>query len=256
MNKLTIVNKNGQLLVDSRQVADMVGKRHADLLESIKGYIVILTNGEFRSLDFFIESTYLDSKGEARPCYLITRKGCDMVANKMTGEKGVLFTAAYISTFYEMEKQLQAPAKSFPKPRKPTSRIRSAVKDALDTAEYIASKLGVKLGIAQAAAISMVEQNSDIKLGQLKGLLPSAEHETGHLNATNLGKLIASSAVDTNRLLIDKNLQYQESNVKGDRYYRLTDAGKDYGEEFPYERNGHCGYQIKWNESVLSILLE
>jgi phage antirepressor YoqD-like protein len=30
-----------------------------------------------------------------------------MVANKMTGEKGVLFTAAYVTKFEEMEKALQ-----------------------------------------------------------------------------------------------------------------------------------------------------
>ena len=28
-----------------------------------------------------------------------------MVANKMTGEKGVLFTAAYVTKFEEMEKE-------------------------------------------------------------------------------------------------------------------------------------------------------
>ncbi len=50
--------------------------------------------GDFSRVDFFILSTYQDSKGETRPCYLLTKKGCDMVANKMTGEKGVLFTAA------------------------------------------------------------------------------------------------------------------------------------------------------------------
>jgi len=41
------------------------------------------------------------------PCYLITKKGCDMVANKMTGEKGVLFTATYVTKFDEMEKQIK-----------------------------------------------------------------------------------------------------------------------------------------------------
>lgn len=108
MNDLTVIkNEQGQLLVDSREVAAMVGKRHSDLLESIKGYIGHLTDGKFRSSDFFIKSTYVDTKGETRNCYLLTRKGCDMVANKMTGEKGVLFTAAYVTKFEEMEQQLK-----------------------------------------------------------------------------------------------------------------------------------------------------
>jgi Rha family phage regulatory protein len=107
MNELTVVNRNGRFVVDSREVAEMTEVRHSDLLEKINGYITHLTNGKFRSSDFFIPSTYKGGNGEIRPCYLITRKGCDMIANKMTGEKGVLFTAAYVTKFEEMEKMLQ-----------------------------------------------------------------------------------------------------------------------------------------------------
>lgn len=109
MNQLSILNKEGKFVVDSREVAGMVGKRHSDLLETIAVYENHLTNGDFRSLDFFIPETYRDSKGENRPCYLLTKKGCDMVANKMTGEKGVLFTATYVTKFEEMEKQQKLP---------------------------------------------------------------------------------------------------------------------------------------------------
>ncbi|HWQ42773.1 MAG TPA: Rha family transcriptional regulator [Desulfosporosinus sp.] len=107
--ELAVINQNGKLLIDSRDVAVMTGKQHKDLLETIRGYEQFLTSGDFRSLDFFIPSTYVDSKGETRPNYYLTRKGCDMVANKMTGEKGVLFTATYITKFVEMENQLKAP---------------------------------------------------------------------------------------------------------------------------------------------------
>jgi phage regulator Rha-like protein len=37
----------------------MTGKRHSDLLDSIKGYVKHLTDGNFRSLDVFINSTYI-----------------------------------------------------------------------------------------------------------------------------------------------------------------------------------------------------
>ncbi|GIO09704.1 antirepressor [Brevibacillus reuszeri] len=109
MYDITIINQNGQLLVDSREVAEMIGARHADLLEKIDGYVKHLTNGKFRSLDYFNASTYKDGKGEIRPCYLLTRKGCDMVANKLTGEKGVWFTAAYVARFEEMERSINGP---------------------------------------------------------------------------------------------------------------------------------------------------
>lgn len=105
MNNLTVLKYEGQAVIDSREVAGMVGKRHSDLLESIGGYIKHLENGNFRSHDFFMESEYTtEGNNKAYPCYLLTKKGCDMVANKMTGEKGVLFTAAYVTKFEEMEK--------------------------------------------------------------------------------------------------------------------------------------------------------
>ncbi|AJQ26882.1 Rha family transcriptional regulator [Pelosinus fermentans] len=109
MSNLTIINQSGQLLVESRQVAEMVGKQHDQLMRSIRTYIEYLTSAKMQTLEFFIENTYQDSKGETRPCYLITKQGCEMVGNKMTGEKGVLFTATYVTKFNEMEKQLSAP---------------------------------------------------------------------------------------------------------------------------------------------------
>lgn len=111
MNKTELVKTNtveGQAIatINSREVAEMVGKEHKKLLRDIKKYADILNGANFGLVDFFIESTYVDAKGETRPCYEITRKGCDMVANKMTGEKGVLFTAAYVTKFEEMEKEI------------------------------------------------------------------------------------------------------------------------------------------------------
>jgi len=46
-------------------------------------------NPDLDSASFFIESSYLNENNQTYPCYLLTKKGCDMVANKMTGEKGV-----------------------------------------------------------------------------------------------------------------------------------------------------------------------
>lgn len=107
MNNLTVQNINGRLYVDSREVAKMVDKRHADVLRKIKGYEKILTNAKMMSLDFFIKDNYLDIKGEKRPCYLLTKKGCDMLVNKMTGDKGILFTAEYVAKFEQMEREIQ-----------------------------------------------------------------------------------------------------------------------------------------------------
>ncbi|SDO80423.1 phage antirepressor KilAC domain-containing protein [Halobacillus aidingensis] len=107
MKQLTLIKKDGQPLAHSRDVAEMIGKEHNMLMRSIRQYVGILTSAELHPSDFFIPSYYQDAKKEQRPCFLLTKKGCDMVANKMTGEKGVLFTAEYVTRFEEMQKELQ-----------------------------------------------------------------------------------------------------------------------------------------------------
>jgi len=108
MNNLTVINQNGKLLVDSREVAEMLGKPHKELLKSIRIYIEYLGQGDFPQSDFFVESFYKNLQNKSQPCFLLTRKGCDLVANKMTGEKGVLFTAVYVTKFDEMEQSLKS----------------------------------------------------------------------------------------------------------------------------------------------------
>ena len=106
MNELTIINKNGILFIDSREVAKVTEIRHSDLLRKIKKYETVLLNAILRSVDYFQESKYNDNSGKENRYYLVTKKGCDMVANKMTGDKGIIFTAKYIDRFYEMEQLL------------------------------------------------------------------------------------------------------------------------------------------------------
>lgn len=130
MNQLNVVSMNGQLVTDSREVAKMVGRRHSDLMRTIGSYEQTLTNAKVRSLDFFIINSYRDAKGELRNCYLLTRKGCDMVANKMTGDKGVLFTAAYVTKFEEMENKQ-------PKVLTEREQLVASMKLSIETAEEV-----------------------------------------------------------------------------------------------------------------------
>lgn len=106
MNKLQAKT----LTLDSREVAKMVDRRHGNLVRDIETYIEYLENSKMSYQDFFIESTYkAEGNNRTYKCYQITRKGCEMIANKLTGQKGVAFTAAYVNRFHEMERQLVAP---------------------------------------------------------------------------------------------------------------------------------------------------
>ncbi|WP_432643350.1 Rha family transcriptional regulator [Acidaminococcus sp.] len=103
------MNNSQALTLDSREVAKMLPKRHDHLMRDISTYMQYLNAPKIGAVDFFQESTYKDSKGEVRKCYLITKKGCEFIAHKMTGKKGALFTATYINRFHEMEAALKKP---------------------------------------------------------------------------------------------------------------------------------------------------
>lgn len=99
----------------SLEVAGMVKKEHKNLMRDINRYCKQIneSNIELREElkielgDFFTESTYQDANNQTRPCYNITKKGCEFIAHKLTGTKGTAFTARYINRFHEMEQALQ-----------------------------------------------------------------------------------------------------------------------------------------------------
>lgn len=97
--------------ITSMEVAKMIDKEHKYLLRDIRRYLnqIDKINMEksnqckIAPVDFFIDDTYIDNKGETRPCYNITHKGCEFIANKLTGIKGTEFTARYVTRFHELE---------------------------------------------------------------------------------------------------------------------------------------------------------
>ena len=56
--------------------------------------------------EFWTESSYIDQSNRSKPCYNITKKGCEFIAHKCTGRKGTVFTARYINRFHEMEHEI------------------------------------------------------------------------------------------------------------------------------------------------------
>ncbi len=91
----------------SMEVAQMVEKEYKQILKDIRRYTQQLNEGKISPVEFFTGSTYIDGKGESRPCYLVTKKGCEFIAHKLTGQKGTEFTARYINRFHEMEDGFQ-----------------------------------------------------------------------------------------------------------------------------------------------------
>lgn len=112
---LTVTTNEGKeiYVIDSREVAEMMGRTHSDIMKMIQGsgknlgIIPVLLKGNFHVSEYFIESSFKDASGKSNKCYLVTKLGCEMLGNKQQGEKGILFTAKYVERFNEYEKRLQ-----------------------------------------------------------------------------------------------------------------------------------------------------
>lgn len=98
---------NLERTLTSNEVAEMIGKEHGKLIRDIRTYIGYLGEAKIGSSDFFIESTYKSEQNKDLPNYLLTKQGCEMVSNKLTGAKGVQFTAKYVSRFNQMETHIK-----------------------------------------------------------------------------------------------------------------------------------------------------
>ena len=104
-------NNEGQAVqtIPSYEVAEMMEVEHAKVLRMIEGdkthigIIPTLRKAQLGVSEYFIESTYkVENNNKIYKCYECTKLGCDMLANKITGEKGILFTARYVKKFNEM----------------------------------------------------------------------------------------------------------------------------------------------------------
>lgn len=109
MNELVYL-KNDQALTDSLNVAEMFGKRHGDVINSIEKLIV--RNEEVakdkRNFSFiskqFIKTKYKDEQGRMQPKYFMNRDGFALLVMGFTGKKAHEWKLKYIDAFNQMEK--------------------------------------------------------------------------------------------------------------------------------------------------------
>ncbi len=221
--ELTVINKNGAQVIDSREVAEMINKRHDHLIRDIKNYSEIIfgcTHPNIGVSDFFIESSYKDSTGRELPCYLLTKKGCDMVANKMTGEKGILFTAMYVTAFEQMRNELQ------PKFNVPTT-FAEALRLAADQQEKIEEQ--AKLLEEQKPKVEFFDTVADSKTAI------SMNDVAKVLGIKGMGRNNLFEFLRNEKILMSNNVPFQIYVDRG--YFRVI--------EQKYMKNGEPCMNIK-----------
>ncbi|UUV27089.1 MULTISPECIES: Rha family transcriptional regulator [Lysinibacillus] len=116
--------------IPSTEVAEMVGRDHNEVLKDLRRIIAQLGEGNLPQ-SYFIESTYTNSQNKQQPCFLLTKKGCELYGTRMTGKKGTQFAVKYIERFNEMEQHIEKQLSQDP--------ITLALESALNTRKQLQS---------------------------------------------------------------------------------------------------------------------
>lgn len=108
---IKITEKEGQLVVTSRQVASDFEKEHNDTKKRIRELIKDM--GE-KSHNYFITSAYKDSMNRHQEEFLLTRDGFSLLVMGFTGSKALQWKLKYIEAFNKMETKLKEVKKLSP----------------------------------------------------------------------------------------------------------------------------------------------
>lgn len=247
--------------LDSREVAEMVEKQHKNLLRDINEYIKEMEGlGKLKNelsskapritpLDFFIHSTYTSEQGKELPCFLVTKKGCEFIANKLTGEKGTKFTALYVTRFNIMEEREKAAiggktTKSGKTPEELAAADKRATAMLLNAKNRTASilqKLYDRAGTKpeyQAMALSDFYSKDGVHLPRMAFQNMKQTYDKGTI-AEKLGIYSKASGGKA-----------PHAQAVGAIISTLT-ISKDERERLPYCNNGHDGVDYQYTESVV-----
>ena len=108
MKNLVILN-NDTPVTTSLKVAEVFGKNHRHVLDSIRD--VIKQNGGMPKIGqtpMFEETTYIhEQNGQTYPMFYLNRDGFALLAMGFTGKKALAFKLKYIKAFNKMEEKLK-----------------------------------------------------------------------------------------------------------------------------------------------------
>ncbi|CAK0774354.1 hypothetical protein CCP4SC76_5850016 [Gammaproteobacteria bacterium] len=118
--------------------------------------------------------------------------------------------------------------------------------------EAVAKVPGVKQGIAMAATLTCIAENTGIGVESMRRSLPAYQNTQAPMNATSLGELLGLPAEVVNLRLVA--MGFQHCNKRDE--WELADAGRGWGVELPYSRNSGK-FEPDWLDSLsVSIIFE
>ena len=205
---LTTINSKGKEIpvIDSREVAKMLDKEHKEILQYLEGrydkngkekvtsIIKVLLSEHLHLADYYIESEYKDASGKNNKCYLCTKMGCELLGNKMKGEKGILFSARYVERFNQMEEAL----------RGQIQKLDSyMIKNPIDRAKRWIEEYQEKVALLEENKINKPKANYYDKVLNTKGTMTT----------TQVAKGFGMTAQTLNTYLFNKKVQFKQGEM-------------------------------------------
>lgn len=120
----------------------------------------------------------------------------------------------------------------------------------MNIAKILATQMNADLPVLQQIAIGEAEKYSGMSLQPYQKALPGhTMEEIGYLIPTQLGKIWGKSNRTMNKILERMGMQ-----VRDNGGWIPSDLGKNHCLMYPYARNGHTAYQLKWKESITPLI--
>ncbi|OOF68116.1 hypothetical protein BKG95_05240 [Rodentibacter pneumotropicus] len=195
-----VFHKETVAMTDSLKIAQYFGKRHDNLLQSIKN---LGCSEEFNALNFKAVK-YTDDKGEKRPMYLMTHDGFTLLTMGFTGKKAMQFKEAYITQFNKMKDWITTKSKLSHDQHRMNEAIKFHLESTGKQDEHIYSRENNLVYVVALGA-------SRKKWLKDNGYSPDDEIR-GHLTESQL-KLI-DDLLSENAVMIKLGMNYHERKAK------------------------------------------
>lgn len=247
MNQLIPIknNEDGSIAVSGRDLHEFL-----EVNSNFTTWLSRMVEYGFTKGKDFLPKMEESTGGRPSQDYIMTLDMAKEIAMIQRSDKGKQAREYFIAC----EKQLKQVPQQIAETKLP-SQIAAAEMQSM--ANYKTALLGfidgLKPDVAEVRTIKHLRpQLTQIDCDDILTLIPGRTDidDIGYYTPTTLGENVGNKSPQViNQALADLGFQ-----TKTNKTWKLTEAGKQYGEMLPWENHGRAGFKIAWNEKALDAL--